>query len=115
MFQYIFGKIDKFGWWYFEKVLEDAGTKFTSGGFQTRIPNLRCSFYVSSSVESGNERTGQSDKENVDINFTLTQCTCKSHISVYSFCIHVCNRSYFPLLPIKDLINKDGNPAMPLN
>ena len=26
MFQSSFGKIDQFGWWYFERISEDAGT-----------------------------------------------------------------------------------------
>ena len=30
VFQYIFGKIDEFGWWYLEIISADAGTQFTS-------------------------------------------------------------------------------------
>ena len=30
MFQSIFGKMDKFGWWYLERISSDAGTQFTS-------------------------------------------------------------------------------------
>ena len=44
-------------------------------------------------------------------NCTLTYDTCKSFGSVYSFRIHVYGRSYFPVLTIKDLINKDGDPT----
>ena len=34
MFQSRFGKIDKFGWWYFERISADAGRKFTSTEFK---------------------------------------------------------------------------------
>ena len=34
MFQYIFLKIDKFGWLNLEKISEDEGNKFTSTGFK---------------------------------------------------------------------------------
>ena len=30
MFQSRFGKIDKFGWWYLERISADAGMEFTS-------------------------------------------------------------------------------------
>ena len=36
MFQSIFGKIDEFRWWDLERVLEDAGTKFTSADFKEK-------------------------------------------------------------------------------
>ena len=34
MFQYIFGKIDKFGWCDLERISADAGTQFTSTEFK---------------------------------------------------------------------------------
>ena len=34
MFQSIFGRIDKFGWWYLERISADVGTQFTSMEFQ---------------------------------------------------------------------------------
>ena len=34
MFQSIFGKIDKFGWWGLERISSDAGTQFTSKEFK---------------------------------------------------------------------------------
>ena len=57
--------------------------------FQRIMPNLWGSLNVISSVISGNERTGQSDTENVAYNYTLTYGTCKSSGSVYSFFIHI--------------------------
>ena len=44
MFQSRLGKIDKFGWWYLERIPADAGTQFTSMEFnkecQTRGVHL---------------------------------------------------------------------------
>ena len=34
MFQYIFGKIDQFGWWDLERISADSGTQFTSTDFK---------------------------------------------------------------------------------
>ena len=34
MFQYLFGKIDKFGWWDLKGISANAGTQFTSMEFQ---------------------------------------------------------------------------------
>ena len=34
MFQYRFGRIDEFGWWYLEIVSTYAGTQFTSTYFK---------------------------------------------------------------------------------
>ena len=33
MFQYIFGKIDEFGWWDLERISVDSGKQFTSMDF----------------------------------------------------------------------------------
>ena len=44
---------------------------------------------------------------------TLTYGTCESFRSLYSFHINVYDRSYFMVLPIKDLINKDGKSTNP--
>ena len=44
MFQSIFGKIGKFGWWGLERISADAGTLFTSTKFhdkcQTRVVRI---------------------------------------------------------------------------
>ena len=47
-------------------------------------------------------------------NCTVTYGTCESFGSVYSFCINVYDVSYFLILPIKYLINEDGEPTKPL-
>ena len=37
MFQYIFGKIDKLGWWDLERISSDSGTQLTSTKFQDKF------------------------------------------------------------------------------
>ena len=65
-------------------------------GVQGLIPNLWCSFDVRISVTSLNEWKSWSDMENVTYNCTPTYGTRKSFVSVYSFCINVYDKSYFP-------------------
>ena len=77
------------------------------------MPNSRSIFDVSGSVTSGNEHTSRSNTENVAHNCALSYGTCNSFIIVYSFFINVYDRSYFPVLPIKYLINKDADLTMP--
>ena len=36
MFQYIFGKVEKFRWWYLERISADSGTQFTSKEFKEK-------------------------------------------------------------------------------
>ena len=77
-------------------------------GVPRLMSNPQCSFDVSSSGTSGNELTSRSDMENIMYNCTLTYGKCESFGSLFSICIHVYGRSYFPVLPIKYLINKDS-------
>ena len=44
---------------------------------------------------------------------TLTYGTCVSIGSLYLFRVNVYSKLYFAVLPIKDLINKDGKPTTP--
>ena len=82
-------------------------------GVPEYMPNLRCLFDFSIFGISGNEQTSQSETENITYNCTLTYGTYKSFVSVHSFCINVYGRSYLPVLPIIDLINKYGEPTTP--
>ena len=51
--------------------------------------------------------------EDTTYNCTLSYGTCKSSRNIYSFHFNVHDRSYFPVLPIKDFINEDGDPTTP--
>ena len=39
MFQSRFGKMDRFGWWYLERISADAGTQFTLTDFKEEYQN----------------------------------------------------------------------------
>ena len=41
MFQYRFGKLDKFGWWDLERISADAGTQFTPTEFKEECQTRR--------------------------------------------------------------------------
>ena len=77
------------------------------------MSNQWCWAYVSSSGASGNDWTSRSNMENVTYNFTLTYCKYKSFGSLYSSFMNVYRRSYFLVLPIKYLINRDGDATTP--
>ena len=74
MFQSIYEKIDKFGWWDLEGILADAGTQFTSTEFKEECQTCG-SFEVSGTVTPGNERKSLSDMDNVVYNFPLSYGT----------------------------------------
>ena len=113
MFQSRFGKIDQFECWYLRRISADAGTQFTSTEFkdecQTRGVNLTLVA-----------------PEHQDMNGQV-EVTCRTFRSVaHSLMVHArvpeayvnfalmyTTYHIFPVLPIKDLINKDGNPTMP--
>ena len=82
-------------------------------GFQTRVPNLRSSFEISSYITSEYERTGWSCMETVAYNCTLSYGTWEVFGSVYSFFIHEYDISYFTVLSFKDIINEDRDPTTP--
>ena len=46
MFQSRFGKIDQFRWWDLERILADAGTKFTSMEFKKEFQTRRVHFLM---------------------------------------------------------------------
>ena len=51
--------------------------------------------------------------DNVAYDCTLTYGICTGFGILYSFHVDVYGRSYFPVLPLKNLINEDDEPIMP--
>ena len=113
MFQSRFGKIDQFVWWDLEIISADAGTQFTSTEFkdecQTRGVSLKLAAPEHQEMNGQNELTCRTLRTvahalvvharvpEVYIHFELMYTT--DHI--------------FPVLPIKYLINEDGDPTTP--
>ena len=113
MFQSRFGKIDKFGCWYLERISADAGTQFTSmenkDKFQTRGVHLTLA------------ATGHQEI-NVQVKVTCRTLLTIAHslmvhvrvLEVYiNFILMYTEDHIFSVLPIKDLINEDGDPTTP--
>ena len=109
VFQSRFGKIDQFGWWDLEIISADAGTQFTltdfKEEFQTRGVCLTLASPEHQEMNRKVEVTGRTLRTVAHtpmvharvpeeyVNFTLMYTT--DHI--------------FPVIPIKDLINKDSD------
>ena len=84
-------------------------------GVPQRMSNPQCSFYASISGASVNAQTSQSDMQNIAYDRTPTYGTCTSFGRIYSCLINVYSRSYLPVIPKTNLINKYREPTTPLN
>ena len=113
MFQYIFGKIDQFGWWDLEIISADTGTQFISfefkGEFQTRGVCLTLA-------------TPEHQEMNGHVEVTWRKLRTVSHsLMVHArvpevyvhFTLMYTADHIFLVLPIKVIINEDGNLTMP--
>ena len=108
-FQSRFGKIDQFGWLDLERISADAGTQFTSTEFkeECQISGLRPTL----AAPEHQEMNGQ-----LEVNWR-TFCTIAHALMVHArvpeiyvhFALMYTTDHIFPVLPIKDLINEDGD------
>ena len=113
MFQYRFEKIDEFGWWDIEIISSDAGKQFTSTDFKEEVQT--CGFCLTLTVLEHQKMNGQ-----VEVTWKILR-TIAHFIMVHARFLEAC--IHFALiyitdhiclfLPIKDLINEDGNPTIP--
>ena len=113
MFQSICGKIDEFGWWDLERISEAAGKKFISSGFIEEFKNRRV--HLALAALEHHEMNGR---------VVVTWRTLRKiahylmvHARVSEAYIHFAlmytTDHIFPVLPIQNLVNKDGDPTMP--
>ena len=113
MFQSRFGKIDQFGWWDLERISADAGMQFTSTEFKEECQTR--GFRSTLAAPQHQEINRQ-----VEVTWR-TLCTVAHSLMVYArvpgvyvhFTLMYTTDHIFPVLPIKDLINEDGNPTTP--
>ena len=96
MFQYIFGRIDTFIWWYLQIISADEGTQFTSMEFQDKYQTCSVHIFLASPEHQEKERTSWSDMDNNAYDCTITYATCNSFGSLYSFHSNIYGRSYLP-------------------
>ena len=113
MFQSRFEKIDEFGWWDLEIILADSGTQFTSMGFkeelQTRGVSLMLAEPVHQEMNRQVEVTCRTLRTGAD-SLMVHNIGLKSYIR---FAIMYTKDHIFLVLPIKNMINEDGDPTMP--
>ena len=109
MFQAISGKIDEFIWWDLENISSDAGTQFTSTDFQDKCQTR--GVWLTLAAPEHQEMNRQVEVTRKTLR-TIAHSN-KVHAWVLEAYIHfaIMYTSYhiLPVLPIKDLINNDGN------
>ena len=113
MFQSIFEKIDQFGWWDLEIISADAGTQFTSTEFKDECQNHGVSLTLA-------EPEHQEMNRQVEVTWRTLR-TVAHFLMVHArvpevyvhFTLMYMTDHIFTVLPIKDLINEDGDPTTP--
>ena len=113
MFQSRFRKIDEFGWWDLERISADAGTQFTSTYFKEECQTRRVRLLLAAPEH-------QEMNEQVEVTWRTLRTVAHSlmvHDRVPEVYVHFAlmytTDHIFPVLPIKDLINQDGDPTTP--
>ena len=113
IFQSRFGKIDQFGWWDLEIISADAGTQFTITKFKEEC-QIR-GVCLTLAAPEHQEMNGQ-----VEVTWRTLRIIAHSlmvHARVPEVYIHFAlmytTYHIFTVLPIKDLINEDGDPTTP--
>ena len=113
MFQSRFWKMDQFGWWDLERISADAGTQFTSTEFKDECQTRRVRLTLAAPEHQ--EMNGQ-----VEVTWRML-CTVAHSLMVHAivpevyvhFALMYTTDHIFTVLPIKDIINKDGDPTTP--
>ena len=111
MSQSRFGSIDQFGWWDLERISADAGTQFTSTEFKDECQTRGVCLTLAPPEHQ--EMNGQ-----VEVNWRTFRTVAHS-LMVYArvpeayihFTLMYTTYHIFPVLSIKYLINKDGDPT----
>ena len=113
MFQSSFGKIDQFGWWDLERIPADAGTQFTSTEFKDECQT--CGVRLTLVATEHQEMNGQ-----VEVTWRTLRTVAQYlmvHARVMELYVHFklmyTTDHIFPVLPIEDIINEDGDPTTP--
>ena len=113
MFQSRFGKIDEFGLWYLERISVDADTQFTLTEFKENC--LTCGVHLTLAAPEHQEINVQ-----IEVTWRTLRTTAHSIIvhdrvseAYIHFALMYTTDQIFPVLPIKYLINKDGDPTTP--
>ena len=113
MFQSRLWKIDQFGWWDLERISADAGTQFTSMNFkeecQTREVRLTLAAPEHQDMNRQVEATWRTLRT---VAHALMVHARVPEVYIHFILMYTADH-IFPVLPIKDPINEDGDPTMP--
>ena len=111
MFQYIFGEIYEFGWWDLERISAYSGTQFTSTEFKEECQT--CGAHLKLAAPEHQEINRQ-----VEVTWRTLR-TIPHSLMVHARVLEAyilfesmyTTYHTFPVLPIKDMINEDGDPT----
>ena len=113
MFQSRFGKIDQFGWWDLERISADAVTQFTLTEFKEECQTFGVRLTLAAPEHQDMNRK-------VEVTWRTLRTVSHAlmvHARVPEVYVHFAfmytTYHIFPFLPIKDIINKDGDPTTP--
>ena len=110
MFQSRFGKIDKFGCWYLDIISVEAGTQFTSTEFKDDFRTCGvCLKLVDPEHQEMNGQVKVVWRTLRTISNSLMVHAIVPEAYIHFALMYMANH-IFPVLTIKDLINKDGEP-----
>ena len=112
MFQSRFGKIDQFRWWDLERISADAGTQFTSTDFKDECQTRRVSLTLAAPEHQEMNRHVEVTRRTLrTVAHSLMVHARFPEVYVHFELIYT-TYHIFPVLPMKDLINGDGDLAM---
>ena len=112
MFQSGLGKIDEFAWWDLERISADAGTQFTSREFKQECQT--CGVHLTLAAPEHHKMNRKVEVTWRTLRTIAHYLMVHTRISVaYTrFVLMQTTDHIFLVLPIKDLIKKDGKPTM---
>ena len=113
MFQSRYGKIDELGWWYLERISADAGKKFASRDFKEECQTLGVHLLLAALEHqemNGRVKVTQRTLRTISHSLMVHARVLESYIR---FALMYTTYHFSPVLPIKYLINEDGNPTTP--
>ena len=113
MFQSIFGKMDQFGWWDLERISANTGMQITLTEFKEECQNRRVYLTLEAPEhQQMNRKVEMTWRTLCTVAHSLMVHARVSEVYVY-FALIYTTYHIFPVLPIKDLIIKDGDPTTP--
>ena len=113
MFQYRFGKREEFGWWDLEIISADSGTQFTSTELKEECQTR--GVHLTLAAPEHQEMNGQVEVTRRTLRTIAHYLMVHARVSeaYINFALMYTTDHIFPVIPIKDLINKDGDPTTP--